>query len=289
MKEINKKELRELFIEIKHDNKIAFEKFYKRYNKLVYSIAFSILKNKDDSEDLVQIVFAKIYSLDKSKLPNTNELSWIYTLTKNETINYLKRKKNNIDLDLIYEIEDTNSEINKTIDRDAYNSLISKLNNKEKEIISLKVLSNLSFSEIAKTLNMPTGTVKWKYYKSIHTLKLLLSNLGMFVVSFISSIIVFENRTKKSADRVEHEFDIEDSESEEETKGESAASPLYDSENKEMEVEENIVVDVPVPNDDSNYLAIGLMGLSIFFFMITIIFFIIFIKYQLKGRKKLSK
>ena len=289
MKEINKKELRELFIEIKHDNKINFEKFYKRYNKLVYSIAFSILKNKDDSEDLVQIVFAKIYSLDKSKLPNTNELSWIYTLTKNETINYLKRKKNNIDLELIYEIEDTNSEINKTIDRDAYNSLISKLNNKEKEIISLKVLSNLSFSEIAKTLNMPTGTVKWKYYKSIHTLKLLLSNLGMFVVSFISSIIVFKNRTKKSADRVENEFEIEDSESEEETKGESAASPLYDSENKEMEVEENIVVDVPVPNDDSNYLAIGLMGLSIFFFMITIIFFIIFIKYQLKGRKKLSK
>ena len=139
MEKINARELKDLFIEIKYGNKIAFEKLYNNYNKLIYSIAYSILKNKQDAEDVVQIVFEKLYLIDKEKLPNRNESSWLYSITKNETINYLKRNKNNIDLDSIYNIEDDNNEINKIIDQDNYNRLISKLNNKEKEIISLKM------------------------------------------------------------------------------------------------------------------------------------------------------
>ena len=131
MERIDVDELKELFIEIKYNNNMAFEKLYKRYNKLVYGIAFSILKNPHDTEDIVQSIFTKIYSIDKNKLPDRNEASWLYSTTKNETINYLKKKNNNIDLDSIYEIEDTNNEINKIIGRDSYNRLISKLNDTE--------------------------------------------------------------------------------------------------------------------------------------------------------------
>ena len=116
MKKVNEDELKELFIEIKHNNSIAFEKLYNRYNKLVYGIAFSILKDKQDSDDIVQSIFTKVYFMDKRKLPDKNEASWLYSTTKNETINYLKKKNNNINLDSMYEIEDTNNEINKIID-----------------------------------------------------------------------------------------------------------------------------------------------------------------------------
>lgn len=44
MEKINVRELKELFIEIKYGNKIAFEKLYNNYNKLIYGIAYSILK-----------------------------------------------------------------------------------------------------------------------------------------------------------------------------------------------------------------------------------------------------
>ena len=156
MKKINVEELRELFIEIKYGNNIAFEKLYKNYKNLVYKIAYGILKNSYDSDEIVQIVFEKIYSIDKDKLPTRNESSWLYSVTKNETINYLNKKKNHIELEEIYEIEDNNNEINELINKDSYNRLIGKLNENEKEIISLKILSNLSFKEIAKLLNKPT-------------------------------------------------------------------------------------------------------------------------------------
>lgn len=287
MGKVNEDELKELFIEIKHNNKVAFEKLYNRYNKLVYGIAFSILKNKPDSEDVVQIVFSKIYTLEKDKLPNTNEASWLYSITKNETINFLKKKENNVNLDDIYDIEDNGNEINKIIDQDSYSQLISKLNNKEKEIISLKILADLSFEEISKVLNLPTGTIKWKYYKSIHTMRILLSNLGMFIITFILSIKSFQNGKKSSDKSLEKEDTIISKD--EEITG-NYRNEMYDEiTGNELEKQENIIVDIPETNNNRNYMGLGFLGLSGVFFIITITFLIIFVKNQLKAKKKLSK
>ena len=299
MGKINVKELEELFIEIKYGNKIAFEKLYNNYNKLIYSIAYSILKNKQDAEDIVQIVFEKLYLIDKEKLPNKNESSWLYSITKNETINYLKRNKNNIDLDSIYNIEDENNEINKIIDQDNYNRLISKLNNKEKEIISLKIISNLSFEEIGKILKEPTGTIKWRYYKAVNTLKILLSNLGMFIITFVIGIKTLFN--KKVSDKVEQDKTIGNNTTEQtgentnaETKKgqenlkDEVKSDVSKSQDKETKNEINIVSQ-PTNTEIINNSGVCILSISFIFLIITIIFSIIFAKYQLKSRKKLSK
>ncbi len=290
MEKINKKELKELFGEIKHDNKVAFEKLYNKYNRLVYGVAFSMLKSKQDAEDIVQTVFTKIYVIDKSKLPSSNEATWLYSVTKNETINFLKKKSSNLNLESIYEIEDANNEINKIIDQDSYNRLIRKLNDKEKEIVSLKILGNFSFDEIGKILNTPTGTIKWKYYKSINTLKILLGNLGMFIVSFVSSIITFKSDKKTSNLEKEEINDIENGNlrEDEEIKGDSTENKGQFDNNflhKEDQTQENVSVDVPVQNSNINYIGICFMGISLLFLLITINFFIIFVKRQLKGRK----
>ena len=299
MGKINVKELEELFIEIKYGNKIAFEKLYNNYNKLIYSVAYSILKDKQDAEDVVQTVFEKLYLIDKEKLPNRNESSWLYSITKNETINYLKRNKNNIDLDSIYNIEDENNEINKIIDQDNYNRLISKLNNKEKEIISLKIISNLSFEEIGKLLKEPTGTIKWRYYKAVNTLKILLSNLGMFIITFVIGIKTLFN--KKASDKVEQDKTIGNNTTEQtrentndETKKgqenlkDEVKSDISESQDNETKDEINIIIQ-PTNTEIINNSGVFILSISFIFFIVTIIFSIIFAKYQLKLRKKLSK
>ena len=291
MEKINVEELRELFIEIKYGNNIAFEKLYKNYKNLVYKIAYSILKNSYDSDDIVQIVFEKIYSIDKDKLPTRNESSWLYSVTKNETINYLNKKKNHIELEEIYELEDNNNEINELINKDSYNRLIGKLNENEKEIISLKILSNLSFKEFANLLNKPTGTIKWIYYKSINTLKLLLSNLAMFIISFISSCFAMKNRKKLSpklnvneSNQTKEEIKDEITEDKELLQDNKKSTITND---KSSQMQESVIEEVP--NISNNYLSISLIGVSTIFFILTIIFSIIFTKHQLKRKKKLSK
>lgn len=300
MIKIDEKELNELFIELKHNNKIAFEKLYTKYNKLVFGVAFSILKNKEDSEDIVQIVFSKLYKIDKNKLPSNKEASWLYTLTKNETISFLRKKNNDINLESIYEIEDKDNEINKIIDQVEFNRLISGLNDKEKQIISLKILANLSFDEIGKLLNEPTGTIKWRYYKGVHTLKILLSNLGMFIVTFVIGIKTLFN--KKISNKIEQEEIIEDSQIEqnqenledEATKSEIQES-LKDETNNDINESQNesIKEEIGIPEQPNteqiNYYGVGILSISSIFLIITITFLSFFVKYQLKRNKKTSK
>lgn len=284
---INVKELKNLFAKIKNNNNTAFEELYSKYSKLIYKIAYSILKNKSDAEDVMQLVFEKIYSMDKKNLPTKNETSWIYSVTKNETLNYFKSNRNNINLDDIYEIEDNNQEISKIIDQENYNRLISKLNDNEKEIISLKIISNFSFEEIGKILNMPTGTVKWRYYKAINTLKLLLSNLTMFIISCISSIYALKS-TKKIISPIQEENVIENIVI---AADENQKQQYEKSENTQQNSQEEINTTIIEETNENevNYPAIGLMGISTVFLMLTIIFSIIFAKYQLKLKKNLSK
>lgn len=63
MKFINKQELHKLFAELKtNKQEDVFNELYNKCGNLVYKIAFSILKNKENSEE---IVFLKIWEINK--------------------------------------------------------------------------------------------------------------------------------------------------------------------------------------------------------------------------------
>ncbi len=348
---MNKKELKSIFLKIKKDDKKGIEELYSKYHKMVYGIAFSILKNKEDAEDIMQIVFAKIQELDKTKLPEDKEMTWLYTLTKNETLNYLKKKKEELSLDTIYEIENKNNEIDEKIDYIEFNRLIRKLNKKEQEIISLKILANFSFQEISELLNEPVGTVKWRYYKSLRSIKAMLGNLVMFVITFtIGMKALFTNRKtgekqqeavqsednlniteqeeiqntirhdsdnmnneelgnqeqhKEMQDIIQEEIETQDK-NEKENDNKVAENITEQNSTAENTIEETEIKDETISNaitqenqikqetivreesteNEISYMGMGLIGISVIFFIMTIIFFI---KYQLKSKKKLSK
>lgn len=155
MKKINTKELHQIFVNLRENREKSFNELYEKYGKLVYAISFSILKNKENSEDIMQIVFTKIYKLENNKLPEANETSWLYTLTKNEALNYIKKQRNTVDLDDIIDIPYEDNELQKIIDKDSYNRIIEKLDEKEREIVNLKVLGDMKFKDISKLLDMP--------------------------------------------------------------------------------------------------------------------------------------
>lgn len=294
MIKVSKKELKQLFLKIKDDKELGFQELYTKYNKLVYAIAFSILRNKEDSLDVTQSIFTKIYKLEKDKLPNKKEASWLYTVTKNEAITYLRKKKNNVLIEDLYELEDDNNEINKLIDRISYNNLIKKLNNKEKEILSLKILSNLSFKEISKLTDEPVGTVKWRYYKSLSSLKIVLGN---FIISITTLVIALRIRLY----RTKNEEKVENKENEnlEEKPVEEDRNELLNSEEQKLDTKEEAeqqqiqnteTTQETVIMDDAqfiNYVEIGFFATSIIFLLSTII---ILIRNHLKNKlSKISK
>ena len=307
MKNINKKDIKILFNKLKEGDKEALKEIYNKCNKIVYGIAFSILKNRDNSEDIVQIVFMKIMNMSKDLLPIKNEMSWIYSLTKNETLNYIRKQKDLVNIEEAYFLLEEDKEIEKIIEKDSYNNLIKKLPEKDREIISLKILSNMSFREISNLLNMPIGTVQWRYYTSLHSLKLMIGNISMFILT-ISIFILhrkFEKNkfeTNKVADNIEAENidntnieenleNIDNAEVEEKIEEYNDVksnedfldvaedkTPLYN--NVIDESTQTIQADI---NDNYyNNLDIGLLSASGIFLFFSIIFAIIFLKIQKK-------
>ena len=307
MRKINENELRELVLEIKHNNKIAFEKLYNRYNKLVYGIAFSILKNKEDSEDVVQTVFSKLYILERDKLPTDKIGTWLYTVTKNEALLLLRKNNNDVNLDTIYDLEDENNEIDKFINKDSYNRLINGLNQKEQEVVSLKILSNFTFKEIGELLGESANTIKWRYYKSIYSLRIMLSNLGMFIITFVLGIATLKNQKKSAlinkADQDTNNSQITNGAEHKENQSANNTPIKSDAEHKENEELreneiiqgnentnnfENVIIEDTNINT-SNYLSIGIFSVSTIFLIFTITFSIFLTKHQLKAKKKSSK
>ena len=290
MKNIKKQEIHEIIQRIKHNEKGAIEELYEGYKRLIINISFSIIKNKDISEEITQSIFLKIMQMQVEKLPENNELSWLYTITKNESIDYLRKQKNEISIEEIYDIADNNNSINEIINVDAYNKLIDRLNKKEKEIVSLKILAGLTFDEIGKLLKKPTGTVKWRYYKAIYSLKLALGNLGMAIVAFVIGIKTIKKRQKNSPDTARvienssvYNENIDIFEKEETKSANSIIS-------NEADVTNTTINEIVIPHEEVktniNYLGPSFLGISIILFITTIIFLI---QNQLNMRKKTSK
>ena len=284
MKKIDKQELHILFEGIISNNKEAFDTFYEKYKQLVFGIAFTVCKSNDIAEEVTQNVFFKIWRLPQEKLPTSSEASWLYTITKNETIDTLRKNTTYIDIDSIYNIENDNNDAFDIVDIDSYNRRISSLPEQEKQIVSLKLLYNFTFKEIGELLGIPTATAQWKYYKSINSLKLAIANLAMFIVTFalyLKSKFTSENKMADTQSLNEIPEISKGTDSAINTPsinmGETASDFLHTNSNT------NFIDKIEI---NSSTL---IFGLSSIFLILTLIFSIFFIKYQQKLKNKTSK
>lgn len=290
----------EIFELLKTNRKLGIEELYKIYSKLVFGVIYSILKNTDETEDVLQNVFIKIFKLDNEKLPTKSHLSWLYSVAKNETINYIKKYSKEKNFENLYEISDNDTEIEKVLDKEYFNNLIKNLPQKQQEILSLKIVSNLSFKEIANILNMKIPTVQWHYYKSLNTIKLLLGNvITIFVGAFLyiktkglterNEVEPEENDFVKEKNEIaiDEEKSIDESYSinqSTELKGENNRTDNYTGKNDTIEITTQATG--AAESSANNIISFGIIVTTI---LLVVIFSILLIKRQIKLKKKLSK
>lgn len=290
----------EIFELLKTNRKLGIEELYKNYSKLVFGVIYSILKNTDETEDVLQNVFIKIFKLDNEKLPTKSHLSWLYSVAKNETINYIKKHSKEKNFENLYEISDNDTEIEKVLDKEYFNNLIKNLPQKQQEILSLKIVSNLSFKEIANILNMKIPAVQWHYYKSLNTIKLLLGNV---ITIFVGAFLYI--KTKGLNERNEPEQEENDSVKEKDEiaidEGKSIDESYSINQSTELQEEHNRSDSYTGKNDTieitaqatgaaesstNNIISFGIIVTTI---LLVVIFSILLIKRQIKLKKKLSK
>ena len=269
MKKINEEELREIFIKLKNNDSDAMDLLYEKYNKLVYGVAFSILKNKENSEDVTQEVFSKLLKLDKNLLPEHGEASWLYTVAKNETIQFLRKYKATLDIDELYTLESESDQIDDIVDMESYYKLIENLSKLDQEIISLRILSDFTFEKIAQMLNMTLGTVQWRYYKALHSIKLSLGNLAAFLVAF-STWNMFKKWSFSLSSEIETENVHYDRDSENKTYNHSYGGST--GFNQTIQVKDDAQAGETVSKEISTFMFLGFMSICLVFVVLSVYF-----------------
>lgn len=156
--------------------------------RLLLYIQRILYVNDEDAQDILQEVFIKAYRNLNSYNPKYKFSNWIYRITHNESVNFLRKNKNlrkNIsndpDIDIFETIPssiDIEKESIEESDKDDILSTISKLDKKYKDVLILKYLEEKDYNEISEILHISPGTVGSLISRGKVKLKKLIKKYG---------------------------------------------------------------------------------------------------------------
>lgn len=137
----------------------AFTELYKIHKIYLYKIAYSYVKDENKALDIMQeCAYKGFLNVHKLKDPSIFK-TWITRILINVAIDYLKKDSKIIYLDNDSSISCNEENISLEEKMDLYNA-IDCLKDKYKTVIILRYFNNMSIDDIAKTMEIPSNTVK---------------------------------------------------------------------------------------------------------------------------------
>ena len=136
-------DIKEILRQIRAREAGGFELLYQHYFRFMFSVAYSVPDSEEDSYDVIQSVMLRLYRLDEKLFPSEHELSWLRTVVRNEALMYLRREKPSVPLEEAEHLPAPEQKIEDFVDMDAFRSMTDSLNERQKKVVSMKILSGL--------------------------------------------------------------------------------------------------------------------------------------------------
>jgi RNA polymerase sigma factor (sigma-70 family) len=158
-------EIAHRIISERHDE--LFDILYKRYQPRVYDKVFSFIKDRQKSEEFTNDILTKVYEKLPGYKGNSAFSSWVYSITYNYCIDYLRfqKKLHYPDWNKNNEIPEIPDETEEDLSGVTYENLLKILemvHPEEKALILMKYQDELSLRQIASTLRISEDAVKMR-------------------------------------------------------------------------------------------------------------------------------
>ncbi len=175
---------KELMRLAKAGNSEAYGQLYELYFTPIFRYIYLRVRDKEKANDLAQTVFLKVFTaLPNFKEQNKSPLAYFFTVARNAVIDFWRTKKD-------VGVDDFDAIIERTIDEDAspqksyeknenqelIQSALQELTDIQREVITLKYLSELSNKEIAELLGKTEEAVRQLQCRALRSLKIILKN-----------------------------------------------------------------------------------------------------------------
>ncbi len=174
----------ELIKEYINGNESAFQALVARHTKAIYSFVFRLCGKQEASEDIVQETFLKAWKNIKKYDQTKNFRVWIFTIARNTTYDYMRKKKSMVFSELDNDENDTTFEENiadtmpladsvfeEKENAEIFGQSIKSLPKKYREIVALRHETGMTFEEISLLTKEPMNTVKSRYRRAIIKLR----------------------------------------------------------------------------------------------------------------------
>lgn len=141
------------------------EEIYEMYSRKVFLFLLSKTNNEHLAEELTQETFFQaVQSIDRFK-GNSSVLTWLCGIAKNVWVKYLRKHQEILSMeDDIPEIEDK-KEINVQWEQKEILQLIHDMNEPMREVMYLRLVSNLSFSEIGEIIGRTENWTRVTFFR----------------------------------------------------------------------------------------------------------------------------
>ncbi len=150
----------------------ALDRIYLETKNSVYAICYSYTKNAADAQDLMQDTYVNIMKYILHYKQGSNPKAWILQIAKNLCINFCKKSKREVSVDISHAYQLAGSKGVVASDESGIIKLASKvLDEKELKIVLLYTIADMTHEEISKILKINSATVRWKYRNALNKLR----------------------------------------------------------------------------------------------------------------------
>ncbi len=167
------------------EEKTDFEIIFKEYFNPLVNFVNKYLENYENSREVVQSTFVKIWQYKNQIEIKTSVKAYLYQMTKNTMIDFIRSNKSMISASLVENemllLQDTTDEhLDPYIVRQAFELAMIDLKDKPREIFRLNKFEGLTYEEIADYLNISKRSVEDNVAKVSNHLKVKLKNHSYF-------------------------------------------------------------------------------------------------------------
>ena len=157
----------------------AFDELVVKYSPRLYGLIYNMTSNHEDTNDMLQDVFAKAYRAIKGFRGKSSFYTWIHTIAVNMTLNFLKKRGRRYHLSLddvdasiqndkeFIEATSTSSPVREAdlaeLQR-RLNEAMMKLSDEHRAVVTMFHIQGMPHAEISKILGVSEGTVRSRLF-----------------------------------------------------------------------------------------------------------------------------
>lgn len=159
-------------------SKEEFCDLIRKYEKSMYSVAYSVVRNEQDACDVVSEAILHVY-YNLNTLKNLNAFkTWLLKVVHNTAVDYIRSNKGMLDIDEVEEVVNDEGPLDMET-KLVLRHVINQLKVSYREVIVLYYYEELSTMEIAKVLGISVLTVRQRLSRARNELKVRLDKEGI--------------------------------------------------------------------------------------------------------------